>query len=97
MRNESNSSGNGHSAGTMSPTLDNSPFESKENLSSLAGNNSNNMAKNVSRSSSVHGLNLISSAGQKQQQFEIQTTGSIVAQLGKFFNKLNKKFREKIS
>ncbi len=88
LRNESNSSGSGHSAGTMSPTLDNSPFESKENLSSLASNNSNNMEKNLSSSSSVHGLNLISSGssgGQKQQQqFEIQTTGSIVAQLGQF-------------
>ncbi len=83
LRNES--SGGSHAAGTMSPTLDNSPFESKENLSSLANNNgNNNLEKNVSSSSSVHGLNLISGGQRQQQQFEIQTTGSIVAQLGKF-------------
>ena len=87
LRNESSSGSGVHAPGTMSPTLDNSPFESKENLSSLANSNGSNMEKNVSTSSSVHGLNLISggsSNGQKQQQFEIQTTGSIVAQLGKF-------------
>ena len=82
--------GQGKSAdGTMSPMSENSnsPYESKENLSSLAQTTSQAHGISATSSSSVHGLNLISSTPQQStqanQNFHIQTTGNIVAQLGR--------------
>ena len=74
----------GQTDGTMSPMSEhsNSPYESKENLSHVANQGS---ANTLQQSSSVHGLNLMSTQQQANSGFQIQTTGSIVAQLGKYF------------
>lgn len=69
-----NSSGDG----AMSPMSEqsNSPFGSRENLS---GTSNNNMQ--ASQSSSLYNLQ-----ANQQQQFQIQTTGSIVTQLGNLWS-----------
>jgi hypothetical protein len=88
IRDETSVVGKGSQAadGTLSPMSEKSlsPYESKENLSSLASSNSNHV------SSAMRGLNLMSAsstskpaAANNNQQFQIQSTGSIVAQLGK--------------
>ena len=84
------------SDGAMSPMseLSNSPYDSRENLNSLTSNSGQvtspgNISTSAS-SSSVYGLNLMPGATghhhhhQQNQQFNIQTTGSIVAQLGEY-------------
>ena len=73
--------------GAMSPMSEksNSPYESKENLSTGIHSNGHGVVSGMvtSSSSSVYGLNLMSSSN-AGQNFNVQTTGNIVAQLGKF-------------
>lgn len=79
----------GQTDGTMSPMSEhsNSPYESKENLSHVGNQSGTSSANTLQQSSSVHGLNLMSTQQQQANSgFQIQTTGSIVAQLGKYLN-----------
>ena len=78
----------GQTDGTMSPMSEhsNSPYESKENLSHVGNQSGTSSANTLQQSSSVHGLNLMSTQQQQANSgFQIQTTGSIVAQLGEYF------------
>jgi len=76
--------------GAMSPMSENSnsPYGSKENLNNVVSANSTGVVSGMvtSSSSSVYGLNLMSSQpdGNTGQSFNIQTTGNIVAQLGNY-------------
>ncbi|CAF0724283.1 unnamed protein product [Brachionus calyciflorus] len=87
------SSGKGGSLDGNSPMSEksNSPFDSKENLSQISTTNnnqaSNSNGKNLTSSNSFNGLK----QNIANQQFNIQTTGSIVTQLGNLWSnsKLN--------
>jgi hypothetical protein len=72
--------------GSTSPMSDHSasPFDSRENLNSIL---SSNQPNNMSTSSSVYSLGSHKSRQSisTEQSFQIQSTGSIVAQLGNFF------------
>jgi hypothetical protein len=119
--NESNSLSKLASDGAMSPMSERSasPFDSKENLTSIGNSSySSQHGNDLSKTSSFHGLNLMQSPSQQhqhqlhqhhhhhhhhhhhsqqptsrlghhsnqfQQHFEIQSTGSIVAQLGNIY------------
>lgn len=83
-----------HHDGSMSPMSEhsNSPFDSKENINSLnssaitsaTNNNNSNNAGSMSTTSSVYSLASKSKHSiSGEQQFQIQSTSSIVAQLGK--------------
>lgn len=74
-------------AGSPMSEKSNSPYDSKENLSQIssasqAGQFQQTKLGKLPSSSSLVGLNQLNSQ-QNNQQFQIQTTGSIVAQLGK--------------
>ena len=85
----STSTANGQSNpndGSSSPMSEHSgsPFDSRENLNSVL---SSNQPNNLSSSSSVYSLGSQKSRQSipAEQSFQIQSTGSIVAQLGNFF------------
>ena len=79
-------SANKSTDGTMSPMSENSnsPYESKENLSNIVNSSNNNAG--ISATSSSYGLSNASQTNSNaNQNFHVQTTGNIVAQLGRFY------------
>lgn len=69
----------------------NSPFDSKENLSFSSSQTSTSNNGKLSGSSSFIGINKMNQSlntNQSSQQFNMQSTGSIVAQLGKIIKML---------